>query len=377
MVNGILVIGLGALGTALVQQLALAPGVNKIVAADIDEKRGKEIVDNTIYGAATSGVYPDIQFVGIDLFDVDGAADLLKQIEPALICNCTTLASWWFPHLLPIEIGKKVLEAGFGPWIPCHLTLAYKLMQAVKKSGLDVPIVNASYNDAVAPILSKVGLTPTVGAGNIDLLIPRIKKVVSEKLKVPMREVTVFLVAHHSVITTAGEAPFWYKILVRDKNVTDRFAVEEIRGAIPRHYRLEERWVEAPLQYHIAASFLRNILAVYFDTNELSHAPGPLGLPGGFPVRISSKGPEIVLPEELSLNDAVKLNEEAARFDGVEKIEDDGTLVITDRAAEVVRDALGFDHKRFRLAECAEKAKELVSLYRETLRKYRIPVPYE
>jgi len=220
-------------------------------------------------------------------------------------------------------------------------------------------------------------LTPTVGAGNIDLLIPRIRRVVSEKLKVPMREVTVFLVAHHAVITTAGEAPFWYKILVRDKNVTDRFAVEEIRRAIPRHYRLEERWVEAPLQYHIAASFVRNILAVYFDTNELSHAPGPLGLPGGFPVRISSRGPDIVLPEELSLNDAVKLNEEAARFDGVEKIEDDGTLVITDRAAELVRDALGFDHKRFRLAECAEKAKELVSLYRETLRKYRIRVPYE
>ncbi|MFQ6080937.1 MAG: hypothetical protein ACE5OW_04650 [Candidatus Bathyarchaeia archaeon] len=377
MAGGIFVIGLGALGTSVLQQLARTPGISKIVAADIDEKRGKEVVDNTISGAAISGFYPDIRFVKIDLFDVEGTTELLKEVEPSLIFNATTLASWWFPHLLPTEIGRKVLEAGLGPWIPCHLTLTYKLMQAVKKSGLDVPVANASYNDAVAPILSKVGLTPTVGGGNLDLLVPKIKKVVSEKLKVPMREVTVFLLAHHAVITTVGKAPFRYKILIRDKNVTDKFTAEEIRRAIPPLYRIEERWVGAPLQYDIAASFVKNMLAVYFDTNELSHAPGPRGLPGGFPVRINAKGVEVVLPEELTLDDAIKINEEAARFDGIEKIKDDGTTVLTDKAAKLMKEALGYDCKQFKLAECAEKAKELVSLYKETLKKHKIPVPYE
>lgn len=377
MAGGIFVIGLGALGTSVLQQLARTPGISKIVAADIDEKRGKEVVDNTISGAAISGFYPDIRFVKIDLFDVEGTTELLKEVEPSLIFNATTLASWWFPHLLPTEIGRKVLEAGLGPWIPCHLTLTYKLMQAVKKSGLDVPVANASYNDAVAPILSKVGLTPTVGGGNLDLLVPKIKKVVSEKLKVPMREVTVFLLAHHAVITTVGKAPFRYKILIRDKNVTGKFTAEEIRRAIPPLYRIEERWVGAPLQYDIAASFVKNMLAVYFDTNELSHAPGPRGLPGGFPVRINAKGVEVVLPEELTLDDAIKINEEAARFDGIEKIKDDGTTVLTDKAAKLMKEALGYDCKQFKLAECAEKAKELVSLYKETLKKHKIPVPYE
>lgn len=377
MAGGIFIIGLGALGTSVLQQLAHTPGVSKIVAADIDEKRGKEIVDNTISGAAISDFYPDIQFVKIDLFDIKGTTELLKEVEPNLILNATALASWWFPHLLPIGIGRKVLEAGIGPWIPCHLTLTYKLMQAVKKSGLDIPVANASYNDAVAPILSKVGLTPTVGGGNLDLLVPKIKMVVSEKLKVPMREVTVFLLAHHAVFTSVGEAPFRYKILVRDKNVTDKFTVEEIRRAIPPHYRIEERWVGAPLQYDIAASFVKNMLAVYFDTNELSHAPGPQGLPGGFPVRINAKGVEVVLPEELTLDNAIKINEEAARFDGIEKIKDDGTTVLTDKAAELIKEALGYDCKQFELAECAEKARELVSLYKEVLKKSKIPVPYE
>jgi len=376
MAEGIFIIGLGALGTSVLQQLACTHGISKIVAADIDEKRGKEIVDNTISGAAISGFYPDIRFVKIDLFDIEGTTELLKEVEPSLIFNATTLASWWFPHLLPIEIGRKVLEAGLGPWIPCHLTLTYKLMQAVKKSGLDVPVANACYNDAVAPILSKVGLTPTVGGGNLDLLVPKIKKVVSEKLKAPMREVTVFLLAHHAVITTVGKAPFRYKILVRDKNVTDKFTTKEIRKAIPPLYRIEERWVGAPLQYDIAASFVKNMLAVYFDTNELSHAPGPRGLPGGFPVRINAKGVEVVLPDELTLDDAIKINEEAARFDGIEKIKDDGTTVLTDKAAKLMKEALGYNCKQFKLAECAEKAKELVSLYRETLKKWKIPVPY-
>jgi len=373
----IFVVGLGALGTTVLQQLALTHGVSKIVAADVDEKRGKEIVDNTISGAAILGFHPDIRFIKIDLFDVERTTEALREAEPSLIFNVTALASWWFPHLLPIEIGRKVLEAGLGPWIPCHLALTYKLMQAIKKSGLDVSVVNASYNDAVAPILSKVGLTPTVGGGNLDFLVPRIKRVVGEKLKVPMREVTVFLVAHHAVITTVGKAPFWYKILVRDKNVTDMFSTEEIRRVIPPLYRIEERWVGAPLQYDIAASFVKNMLAIYFDTSELSHTPGPRGLPGGFPVRINAKGVEVVLPDEMKLNDAIKINEAAARFEGIEKIKDDGTTVLTDEAVKLLKDALGYDCKQFRLAEAAEKAGELISLYKETLRKYKIPIPYE
>lgn len=115
MAEGIFIIGLGALGTSVLQQLACTPRISKIVAADIDEKRGKEIVDYTISGAAISGFYPDIRFVKIDLFDIEGTTELLKEVEPSLILNVTTLASWWFPHLLPIEIGRKVLEAGLGP----------------------------------------------------------------------------------------------------------------------------------------------------------------------------------------------------------------------------------------------------------------------
>ena len=37
---------LGALGTSVLQQLVRTAGINKLVAADIDEVRGKEIVDN-------------------------------------------------------------------------------------------------------------------------------------------------------------------------------------------------------------------------------------------------------------------------------------------------------------------------------------------
>lgn len=76
------------------------------------------------------------------------------------------------------------------------------------------------------------------------------------------------------------------------------------------------------------------------------------------------------------MDDAIKINEEAARFDGIEKIKDDGTTVLTDKAAKLMKEALGYNCKQFKLAECAEKAKELVSLYRETLKKWKIPVPY-
>ncbi|NIP67020.1 hypothetical protein GWO18_02755, partial [Candidatus Bathyarchaeota archaeon] len=121
--NKILMIGLGSLGGHVLEFLARTPGVNKIIAADVNEDWGIRKTNNAILGAVNQGFYPSIIFRKIDLNDVEGTAETLREEEPDLIFNATTLQSWWVIGMLPDEVYEKLLGAGFGPWLPLHLTL--------------------------------------------------------------------------------------------------------------------------------------------------------------------------------------------------------------------------------------------------------------
>ena len=65
------------------------------------------------------------------------------------------------------------------------------------------------------------------------------------------------------------------------------------------------------------------------DTNELSHAPGLEGLVGGYPVYLNSK---LCIPEGMTREKAIQIKEEAQKWDGIEKIKEDGTVVFSDIA---------------------------------------------
>jgi len=367
----VLLIGLGSLGGHVLEFLARTPRMGKIIAADVNEEWGISKTNNALLGALNQGFYPDIEFRKIDLNDIGATAETLTEVKPDLIFNATTLQSWWVIGLLPKEAYSKLLEAGLGPWLPMHLTLVHKLMRAFKKAGIKAHVVSSSFPDGVHPVLGKVGLTPTVGIGNFDLLIPRIKLVVSRKLNVPVRNVSVFMVAHHfhdvhiEDYGTSGGAPYFLKILVGDKNVTERFDPEKLFSEplpTPAGNQSDQQ---------VASSAVKNIIAILNDTGELTHAPGPNGLPGGYPVRLSAKGAEVFLPEELTLEEAIRINEEAQKFDGIEKIKEDGTVAFTDKAVKIMREMLNYDCTELKIEESEERAMELKTLYEKFAKKYR------
>jgi predicted RNA-binding protein with TRAM domain len=251
-----------------------------------------------------------------------------------------------------------------------HLTLTHKLMQAVRKSGMTPHVVSTSYPDAVNCILSKIGLAPTVGVGNFDLLIPRIKKAVSDKLLVPMNNVSVFMLGHHyhdvrvEEFGSTGGAPYFLRILVGDQDVTEDVNAEKmLLTPIPT----------PPLtgsDPQVASSAVKNILAIVNDTGELTHAPGPQGLPGGYPVRLSAQGAQVVVPEGLTLEEAVHINEEAQKHDGIERIEDDGSVVLTEKAHRIMGEMLRYERRRFGISESETVAKELGGLYKDFAAKH-------
>lgn len=82
-----------------------------------------------------------------------------------------------------------------------------------------------------------------------------------------------------------------------------------------------------------AASALPVIKAMLPGGDDLRFsAPAPQGLPGGYPVRIQGGEVTLDLPSGVSLDEAIAFNETMSSLDGVQAIDNDGTIHFTDKA---------------------------------------------
>ncbi len=378
----IMLVGIGELGGILLEFLCRIPGIEKIVTADRNEDWGSRKTNSAVLGASYMGLYPDIQFQPIDLLDVEQTAETLKKINPTIIYNGTTLQSWWVVNELPPEVNKQLYRnrCGLGPWESMHLALTSRLMKAVKMAGIDTYVVNTSFPDVTNPSLARVGLAPTVGIGNMDLAIPYIRKTAAEMLKVPLSNVSVEMIAHHfhcyywCRAGSGAEAPHHLRVFVGKEDVTDLLGARpEFVAELPKHAM---RPGGRHGQYLVAASSLNNIMAILNDTGELTHAPGPQGLEGGYPVRLSRKGAEVVIPEGMSLTDARALMLEAQQYDGIQEIRDNGDVVLTEEAYTTFKEILDVDCKVVTVEDSLEQARELRAKFEAFAAKYGVEVPH-
>ena len=365
----ILCTGLGDIGEHWLHFIARIPGVGRVVACDLNLARAS-IVDGAVAGAMHQGYYPDMEFRKIDLFNVESTVELIKEVDPEAIFNCASVQSWWEMFTLPREMFLKLQPSIIGGWLMMHISTSYSLMKAVKEAGYygKIPVVIATLPDIVAPTLAKVGLEPTCGGGNAQLRLPRMKKIVSEELKVPTTTVEVWQVGEHGGIGTPEDpVPWWIKIEVNGDDVTDELGgVEGMRERMGRPYWDRQTMAGPPRQQATSAAFLANFIDVLFNTKRfVGTVPGVKGLIGGYPVRLGRKV-ELALPKEISLAEAVRINEEAARrSDALEEIKRDGTIVITEAAHKVLKEVFDWDHREWGLEENVELALELNKRFRE------------
>jgi hypothetical protein len=371
----IMLIGIGELGGIVLEFMARIPGICEIVTADSNADWGFRKTNSAIEGASYMGLYPNIIFYPIDLLNIEKTAELLKKVNPTVICNGTTLQSWWVVNELPPEVNAKIYKdrCAIGPWTAMHLALTSKLMKAVRMSGIDTYVVNTSYPDAINPSLGRVGLAPTVGIGNMDLAVPYIQKAASEILNVPMSNVGVELIAHHyhayywCRYGTGSEVPFYLRVYVGKEDVTDQLGdMKQFIAELPKRGM---RPAGRHGQFVVAGSCLKNMMAIFNDTREITHAPGPQGLEGGYPVRLSRKGAEVVLPKGLTLRQAREFNLEAQQHDGVQEIKANGDVVVTDEAYHTFKEMLNIDCRVITIEDSYEQAMELRMKFHEFARK--------
>ena len=370
----IMIIGIGDLGGHVLELLARTPGYRRLITADVNEEWGYRKTNIAAFGAAQMGYYPDFEFTKIDVNNIEKTAEMISKYKPDVIYSAVTLQAWWVINALPKEVFEKLDKARFGPWLPMHLTLVDKLMRAVKMTGLDIKVVNSAFPDAVGTVLASRGMAPTCGIGNVANPVPPIRASIAYRLGVPLKEVTVYFVCQHYVshyiprFGTAGGAPYYLKAVVGGRDVTGELSIDEVFADLPKRFR---RAGGRDGQILTASSAATVTLAIADDSYQFTHSPGPEGLPGGYPVVVSAHGAKVQLPDGISLEKAIDINEKGQQADGIERIDKDGTVTYCDWSMDIVKEMFGYDRRVMKLEETEDCSEELGKKFKAFAAKFQ------
>jgi hypothetical protein len=354
----VLVVGLGDLGGRVLDALARRPGLGRLTGASRDQRHGRALAGQCALVAELAGGPRAVAYEPLDLTDQDAAAGTLARVAPDVIVMAASGYTWWRPGT-PTGLPYAV-------WLPLLVPLVAALMRARAASGIAAPVVSLPFPDVVGPVLAPSGLAPEAGAGNVAEVAAKLAAGAAARTGAAREEVEVRLVLHHAAERSAlgvfermgsavdGRPPWAAEVLVRGEPLAP--ATVEAMFAEP-YPTLEGR----DAQGLTAAAAVAVVEGLLSDEPVAGHVPAPAGRPGGYPVRLSRRGVELDLPASITEPDAVALNARAAAWDGVERIEGDGTIVLTARAAEAAREAFGADLERMALGELEALAERLTN----------------
>jgi hypothetical protein len=297
--NTVAVVGLGDLGSRVLDTLARSTKIERLIGVTRDTARGEARVAQCRLVAALQGGPRHLEFRPIR--EIAEAAELDADV---IVCGATR-HTWWKPSPGGVP---------YGTWLPLQLTLVRDLMRARPKAR----VVCLPYPDGVGPALAPLGLAPDIGAGNVGETAPKLALLSGTDVR---------LVMHHAVQRYAfpdfaflgdgdDEEPPW---VAQISGVSE----ERVRELFHARWPLPTGTVSHDLT---AASTAQVVEALLSDEPQRVHAPAPHGLPGGYPLLVSRDRIEVDWPDE---REAVAINERAARWDGLERVEPDGTLVFT------------------------------------------------
>lgn len=305
--SGVVLLGSGALARSVCYSLAVSPIPMTVTVAARDGDKAAEVAYVGNARAALSGSPVRCRSVPSQLADPLELSRVLAATRPDIVLLAASHHSWC-DETAPGSAWARLLErAGFGLTAPLHALLAITAAEVVAQIGRPRLLV-ASFPDAVNPMLVALGLPVFAGVGNAALLTASLRAALDVPPKTRVR-----MLAHHVHLgpppSPHDEARAW----------VDGSQVPDVSSALAGQ-RATDRCELNLIAGHSAALLIRDLVSgIEVHTN----LPGPLGLPGGYPVRINGDL-ELDLPPDVSRESAVAFNRAAARRDGVDV---DGTQV--------------------------------------------------
>jgi hypothetical protein len=239
--------------------------------------------------------------VADELFDNE--LRLVSRLEPDVV---VCLASTQSPYERTTRRSgwtDLVEQAGFGVTLPFQAAIALRLARAIAVAHPTSLLINGCFPDAVNPLIASLGLPVHCGIGNVATLAAALQTALG---KADQRDLAVL--GHHVQLAEPPEPD--EEVLAWLGGVP----VPDVTRQLAPYRALPRRELNAA-GGHAAARLLADLLS---GKEIRTNLPGPLGLPGGYPVRLAGSRIVLNLPAEVSRTDAIDWNLRAGRRDGIE-----------------------------------------------------------
>lgn len=356
----VMVAGLGDLGARVLDALARRPGIGRLVVTARDLERGRAQLGQAALVAQLAGGPSHTEIAALDLDDVAATAAVLERVDPDVVVMAASSHSWW--RVPGGESGRTAPALPYATWLPLQMPLVRRLMQAHRAASSRARVVCLPYPDAIGPVLAAEGLAPDVGAGNVAEVAAKLSVLAAAD----GGRATARLVLHHAAERIAlgafapvgpaapepGEPPWAAEVVVDERELEPAKVAALLRAPYPLPPGRETHALTA-------ASAVAIVEGLLSETSCAAHVPAPGGRPGGYPVLLSRAGVAMDLPRGMSEADAMAINARAARWDGIEAIAADGTVILTERAAAAIHGGLGLELRRIAPGDYEALATEL------------------
>jgi hypothetical protein len=297
------IVGSGSLARAVCYSLAaVAERPVDVMVVARSAASAREISYVAAVRASLAGRPVAFRPLAADLHRQDELADLFTRAQPVGVLLCASTQSPWEALTAPSPWTDLLARAGFGLALPLHAQLALVTGRAVAAACPEAWFVNACFPDAVNPLLAASGVPVLCGIGNVALLAASLQAAIGlpdqRRLQVLAHHAHLHAPAHpddEALAWCDGEPVEAVAKLLAVQRAAARPELNQVTG-------------------HAAALLLRDLLAGAEVTTSL---PGPLGLPGGYPVRLDGGRLALRLPPGVSETAAMAFNQRAALRDGV------------------------------------------------------------
>ncbi len=342
MASDVLVIGAGAVGAYVVEFLARRRDVRGVAVVDSRPGLAEGVAWRARLGALQEGIDAHVQGWEADAADVDAIEETVRACKPRVVLHTATILTVReLAQRLRAETFARIRATGMAGFLPAQLYLGLRVQKALERLSPRPLLVTMPFPDFTNQILASCGTAPVTGIGNVDNLASELQAMAAVSLGISPLKTTAMVVASHTTAESfqrdgAAGAGRWYaRVFAAGVDVTDKLDIDALMKESAR--RMQSVLIEA----RVASSAIKIVLGLIVGEGKLVHGAGPLGLPGGWPLRLSPGGPEIVLPPTIDHATALAINLEGQRLGGLAEVTPEGTMVLEPSITTMMHDEFG------------------------------------
>lgn len=350
MTADLLVTGTGSLAEAVLFDLATLPALGRPMRVVLAGRNAARLAWLT--RAANARAYAldarhvfDCRVINWDL--EDDLARLLSQTRPNVVFHAASLQSMWEIAAGGDGWSAEVRASGYGATLPLQLVLALRVARAIGAHSPASRLVNACYPDATNEILARLGHEVVCGIGNVATLAAIYGAALHIDAPAQLR-----ILAHHRQVSAAisGESHLH----------PPRLWIDGVPAASPGvlpNELTDLRLPAGPSLNLVTGATGAQLLAALLGRVErhVGHAPGPAGLPGGYPVLIDGGWLRLDLPMGMTTDAAVAINREWGADEGVSLDSDGVVRIVTGQRAGGGRSRVPDTYRIYEIEDVARR----------------------